>query len=309
MSQLKAQVDKLLTDVSLGYFPDGYIASQVLPFKAVKQKSGLIGEYGQSHLRIERSLVGGRGKYRRVEAIVRGSETYLIESHGLEGLVTEDDYRNVEQPFEAESDETEGLTSMILLEKEKVLADAMTSTAVLTQNTTLGAGATYDEYNSSDPIGDFRTAREAVYAGCGLPPNRAVMDWLTFNALAYHPGILDALGFTQARAGQLNPTELAKAMGVEELLIGSVCYNSAAEGAADSLDPVWGDNIIFYRAPKKAGKKEVSLGLQLGFADQRRVFKNPENNPPNSTSILVDDHYDWVFANVGAGYLIKNTRA
>lgn len=309
MAQLKAQVDKLLTDVSVGYFPVGYIADQILPFKQVVQTSGLVGKYGKEHLRIERSYTGGRGAYRRVEAITRTSATYLVESHGLSSLVTEDDYRNVELPFDAEKDETEGLTAKILLEKEKVLADTLTSTATITQNVTLAGTSQYNDFANSDPLGDWKTARATIYSASGVAPNKAVMDWLTFNTVAYHPGILDALGYTQNRAGQLSPEELAKAMGVEKLLIGKVVYNSAAEGQTDVLGSVWGKNIVFYYAPDKPTKYEQSLGLHIGFADQRRVFKNPIKNPPNSNEILVDDHYDYVLTDVGCAYLIKNSIA
>ena len=309
MAQTKAIVDKLLTDASVGHFPEGYIADAVLPFKQVVQSSGKVGIYGKDHLRIERSYTGGRGQYRRVEGVSRTSTTYMVESHGLEGMVSEDDYRNVELPFDAEKDETLGLTTMIMLEKEKVLADALTSTSIITQNVTLAGTDQYNDYSGSDPIGDFLAARNAVYDGCGLPPNKAVMDWKTFNTLAYHPGILDALGYTQNRAGQLNEAEMAKAMGVDKLLIGKVQYNSAAEGQTAVLAPVWGKSIVFYHAPDKLGKYQQSLGLRVGFSDSRRVFKFDSVNPPNGSLILVDDHYDWVITEVGAAYLIKDSIA
>ncbi len=98
MSQLKAQVDKLLTDVSSAYIPDGFICEQILPTVQSKQYSGLLGKYGTSHLRIENSLKGGRGKYRRVEAITRSTSNYVITGHGLEGFVSKEDYANVEDP-------------------------------------------------------------------------------------------------------------------------------------------------------------------------------------------------------------------
>ena len=122
MSQIKAIVDKLLTNVSQMYVPEGYISEDILPNLKVKQKTGKIGKYGLNHLRIVNSKMGGRGKAARFEPIVRDSDLYSIESHGLEGLVTEDDYDNVEEPFEAESDETLGLTSTLWTAKEYAIA-------------------------------------------------------------------------------------------------------------------------------------------------------------------------------------------
>lgn len=311
MAQLKAIVDKLLTDVSSAYVPKGYISEALLPLITVKQKTGKLGKYGSSHLRIEHSLVGGRAEYRRVEPILRLTTSYDVESHGLEGMVTEDDYSNVEAPFDAEKDEVMGLTTMIWLGKERALAETLTSTAVLTQNTTLVGTAQFSDYNNSDPLGVFKAARLAIWNGCGTAPDTASMPWDVANTLAYHPAILDALGFTQNRAGQLSPQELAKAMGVEKLLIADAKYNSAKEGQTDALASVWNKDIVFSVTPNAAQKYQTSLGYRVALSGRsaRRVFKSSVDNPPNSTKILVDDSYDFLISNAAAGYLVKNAIA
>lgn len=308
MAQLKAQVDKLLTQVSSGYFPEGYVSEKILPLISVKQSSGLLGKYGTSHLRIEHDFAGGRGEYRRVEPIARSTTSYQIESHGLEGLVTEDDMRNVEQPFDALKDEVMGLTSLIWLGKEDALASTLTSTSILTQNVTLSGTAQFNDYANSDPLDKFMTARNTIRAACGLPPNAAVMDWRTANILAYSPQILSALGFTQNRAGQLSEVELAKAMGVEKLFIAKAVKEGAKEGQTSSLSAVWGRDIVFLVAPDSAQKYQVSLGYRVEYAGSspRRVFKYDVNNPPNSVGVIVDSAYDMLVSNVNAGYLIKD---
>lgn len=311
MAQLTAIVDKLLTNVSSIYVPDGFVSEQVLPLVTSKQKTGKLAKYGANHLRIEHSLSGGRGEYRRVEAIVRSSTGYSIESHGLEGLVSEDDYRNVELPYKAEEDEVLGLSTLIWINKEKALGDTLTSTSVITQNTTLSGTAQFNDYANSDPLDKFKTARLAVRDGSGMPPNVAVMDWKVANTLAYHPGILEALGFTMNRAGQLSDAELAKAMGVEKLYIAKAMYNSSKEGQSDALSAIWGKHIVFAYAPDKAAPYQVSLGYRVALEGQssRRVYKYSLNNPPNSTGITVDDSYDFLISNTGAGYLIKDAIA
>lgn len=311
MAQVKAIVDKLLTNVSQMYVPEGYISEDVLPVLESKQKTGKIGKYGKDHLRIEHALAGGRSEYRRVEPITRSSDSYSIDTYGLSGLVTEDDYSNVEEPFQAEQDEVIGLSNLIWLNKENALASALTSTSIITQNTTLVGTQQFSDYSNSDPIGVFKTARETVYNGCGLPPNSALMSWEVANTLAYSPQILDSLGYAYNRAGQLSEAELAKAMGVEKLLIAKSKYNSSKEGQTDVLASVWGDAILFYYAPQKAGKYQVSLGYHVKLAGRgsRRVTKYNVNNPPNATGITCDDSYDFVITTVGAGYLIKDVLA
>ncbi len=311
MSQLVALLDQFLTEASSMYIPENYICEQVLPYVGVSMSTGRLAKYGTNHLRIENTLKAGRGKYRRVEAIVRSNASYSIDGHGLEGLVTTDDYRNVQEPYDAERDETIGITTMIWLEKEQVLANALTATATMTQNTTLSGTSQFNDYDNSNPLGQFNTARASVYSGCGKAPNTVIMSWLVRNTLKFHPALLDYLGFKWDRPGGLSDDELARALDVKKVLVGDAVYESAKEGQTSSLTPVWGKHIIFAYAPDQAAPYQQSLGYRLGYKDKapRQVWKWTVNNPPQSTAILVEDSYQFLLSNVLAGYLIANAIA
>lgn len=311
MAQNRAIIDKLLTNVSSMHVPQGYISEQLFPFIGVTQKTGKLAKYGHSHLRIETSITGGRGAYRRVEPITRSNVGYEVEGHGLEGIVTKDDYRNVEKPYDAEQDEMLGLTSQLWVEKEKVLADALADTAVLTQNTTLSGTSQLSDYDNSDPLSVFKTARAAVRTGCGQKPDTAWMDYDLQQVLKFHPQLLDFLGFKQNRPGGLDDSELAKALDVKRVLVADVTYNSANEGQADVLASAWGKHVWFGVLPQKAQVRQVSAGYRVGYTGgvPRKVYKYAINNPPESTGILVEDEYDFLLSNVGALYLIKNASA
>ena len=307
----KAIVDKLLTNVSSAYIPEGFIADLVFPKVQSIQKTGKLAKYGTDHLRIENDLIGGEGKYRRISPITRDSDSYSIEGHGLEGLVTEDDYANVEKPYDTEVDETLGITTTIAVNKEYALANSLSDTSVVTNNTTLSGTSQYSDYLNSDPIDDFNTARETVKSGCGFAPDLAIMSWEVFNKIKFHPGILDALGFKDNRPGGLTGQELASVMEVKRILVGSAEYESANRGQTSSLQPIWGKHIIFAKCPAVAQKRQISFGYDFVLAGRkrRRVTKWSVNNPPNAKAILVDDHYDQRVTNVGAAYLIKNAVA
>jgi hypothetical protein len=311
MSILKSQVDMLLTQASSAYIPDEFICEQILPLIGVKQSSGLLGKYGTSHLRIENTRKGGRGTYRRVEAITRSTTQYLIEGHGLEGLVSKEDYKNVLDPFNAERDETMGLTTMLWLEKESLLASALGNTGTLTQNTTLVGTAQLSDYTNSDPISVFKTARDTVYSGCGKVANAAVLSWQVYNVLRFHPKILSSLGFVYNQIGGISREQLAVALGVDKVLIGSAMFESGKEGQTSALSSVWGKNIIFGVIPEKAEPYQISLGYRVGYEGEaaRQVYKQPMFNPPGSTGILVEDNYQFLLSNVSAAYLIKNAVA
>jgi len=311
VAQTKALIDKFLTMASKGYQPEGFIADQIFPVVNVKEKSGILAGYGNNHIRIMNTVYGGRGKAPRFESNTRSSDTYLVESHGLEGLVTPDDYRNVEDPYDAEKDETLFLVTVLKISREKALADVFTSTSTLTRNQTLSGSSQFSDYVNSDPLGKFKTAQESVYDGCGAKPNTGVMSWKVFNTLSYHPGILDSLGFAQNRAGTLQEAEVASAMKVQRLLVGEPKYNSAALGQTDVLSDIWGKDVVFAVLPKTAMKMQVSMGYQVRLIGEApyATSKWEENNPRGATGILTTDHYDDLLSNVNAAYLIKNAIA
>lgn len=306
MTQNRAIVDKLLTNVSRKYIPVGFISEQVLPVAQVKQTSGKIGYYGKEHLRIESSLVGGKLAYPRITATVRNSDTYLVEKHGLSDIVTEEDFDNVEQPFDARKDATEDLGFKLWLEKEFALASQIQSTSVITQNTTLSGTSQYNDYVNSTPIQNFRTAKSTILGASGMLPNLAVMSWDVAEVLKYHPDLIDLVKHTNSVADGLSMGQLALALGVQQVLIGLVSYNSAVEGQTDALTQLWGKSLTFMVAPKTAGKKQVTLGYRVQKRNPRRVFRNKLGNPPNSEEILVDDSYQWLIVDTTAAYLIKD---
>jgi hypothetical protein len=305
---MKAIVDKLLTGVSSMYKPEGFICEMLLPEIQSKQYSGLLGKYGTNHLRIENSIKGGRGKYRRVETIVRTTTGYNIEGHGLEGMVTKEDYANVEDPFDAERDETYGLSNVLFLEKEKALADTLTSTAIMTANVTLSGTSQFSDYNNSSPIGIVSTGLAALIDQ-GIPASQVTMamDELVLNKLRFHPELVDALGYKFQRPGGLSGEELAKAFGIKKILVANARYESAKESQTSSLAAVWGKHIVMGAFPDKAQIMQKSVGYMVRptGGQPRKVYKQANFNPPGSSAILVEDEYDMLISDALSGYLIK----
>lgn len=310
-TQMKGIVDPLLTNVSSAYVPEGAIADVLLPPLKFSQYTGKLGGYGKSHLRIENTVVGGKGKYRQVETITRTTTGFEIEGHGLSGMVTKQDYKNVIDPFDAEKDETMGLSTILMLEKEKALADSLSDTAVLTQNVTLSGASQFNNYSTSDVISVINTAKKAIRDGSGAVPNTLVLEYYVAQILRYHTQLLDLLGFKYARPGGLTDEELSRALDIQNVYIPNVMYNSAKEGQTDVLAPVWGKHMVLAAIPKAAAKYQISLGYNIRLDDgqPRKVYKQPLFNPPGATELLVEDEYDMVLSDVTAAYLIKNAVA
>jgi len=310
-TQSKAIVDKLLTNVSNQLVPQGFLSELILPSLKVKQRSGKIGKYGLNHLRIQTTLTGGKSHYPQVDTKVYDSDQYHIESHALKDIVTAEDYDNVEKPFDAEQDTTIALSTMHQVVKEKALADVMGDTSIITQNEVLSGTDQFSDYDQSNPNEKFKDARVAVRNGCGFAPNVAIMDWNVAETLRYHPVLLDVLGFKFNRPNGLNDMELARALNVKKVMIAECVYNNSREGEADVLEPIWGKDLIFAHIADRANLRQTTLGyrMELTGKQPRQVYKKAQDEPINSTKVMVLDEYQQLLTNVNCAFLYKNAIA
>lgn len=309
-SQQSAIVDKLLTNVSNQLIPEGYISELILPELKVVQTTGLIGKYSNDHLRIIDTKVGGKGMYPTVNTTVRSSNAYSLTDHALKELLTEDDFDNVEKPFDAEQDSVVALTTHLWLEKEKGLADTMAG-GTITQGVTLAGTDQWSDYANSNPLEDLRDGRKGVRGGCGKKANVAFMDEDVADTLRFHPQLLDALGFKDSRPGGLDDTELSKALKTKFTYVGEAVYNNSVQPAADVITPVWGKDFWYAHIPKVGARRQQSLGYRVQKAGQkpRQVFKSFPDEPVNSRKIIVKDKYQQLISDPSCAYRITDSIA
>ena len=311
MSQNTAIIDKFLTNASNMLLPQGYISEMILPAVPVKETTGKVANYGNGHLRIETTVHTGEGPYARVESITRGSDSYSIEDHGLQGTITDNDFRNVEKPYDARIDETLALTTHLWLGKEKGLADTLQDPTIITQGITLTGNAQYNkrDHSDSNPIENMQTARDTVLDAIGVSINTAIMSKKVFNALRFHSQLLN-VGFVQNRTGQLSKEELADILELENIFVGEAIFNSAKKGQTAVIEQVWGKDLIYAKIGKPALRQKV-LGWEIRKAGTtpRKVVRESNFTPVGSEEIAVTDNYDQLILNTEAAFLIQDAIA
>jgi hypothetical protein len=310
MTQRTAQVDKLLTDVSERRPLTGLIADKILTPKKVVQYSGKIGNYGNSHLRLVNRIAGGENGYLRMDPVVRNSNTYQIETYGLKDVLTDEDYKNVENPYDAKVDSTDSLTDLMNLGGEYSLATNLTNTSVITNNVTLSGTDQWSDYDNSNPLADITTGLETLRIACGVKANKFAMDYSVWQKLKFHPKILTELGFNQNKIGGASIDQFAALFDIQEILVAECTYNNSKEGQADNMVPVWGKHFVILRSEAKAAKKQVTLGYKVMLTTgSKQIAVKPQDEPLNSDKIIAEDKYDQLITNVNCAYLIEDAIA
>ena len=189
-----------------------------------------------------------------------------------------------------------------MVEKELVFRNGVLDAGVVTQGQTLAGTSQFSDYVNSKPLEVFKDARGTDLDGCGKQPNKAIISQKLEITLQYHPDILDTLGYSENRAGRLTRDEIAHAMGVDKIYVGSA--SQSLNG--DDLEQIWGGDVLFYHAPDKAAKKQVSFGYYLfSKSGKRRVMVKDAQNPPTANNVFVDDKYQFLITNPKAAYAVR----
>jgi len=298
--------DPILSNVSIAYQNDKYIAEQICPVVLSKKKTGKYFKYDKSKFRKVQSLRGMGSKTNEISYALTQSDAYVIKEHALKELVPVELVDQAPKPLTPKIDAVENVTERLLIEKEYDLAVYMQSTGNLSRNITLSGTSQWSDYANSDPIGIIRAGKQSIHSYIFKDPNVLVLGKQVYDKLLDHPDIIDRIKYSQF--GVASPDLLARLFGVEKVVIGGAGYESANEGQTSSLSYIWGKYAwLVYVEPKPAVKK-VSFGYFFQLNKPRMVdtwFVKDEKG----TFVRVTDSYVRETVDVDCAYLIKDAIA
>lgn len=294
-------VDKLLSQVSVKYKNDNYVAMDVFPELSVSKDSDLYRIYDRN-FRLPETARANRGVARQHNFEVTTSQ-YILEEHALKDYVSDRDAENYDLA-NLRSETTEELTDKILLRMEKHVADLFTSTS-WSQNVSLAAAAQWSlDTTTSNPIPQCDTASTVVLQNSGYMPNLGIIPHDAMIAAKNHSSIIERIKYTSV---DITENMLAGLLGIEKLVVPKAVIDSAAEGVTASIGPVWGDNVfIGYRSPS-ASPLKPSCGYV--FRGNRPMVKRWRDEERASEAIEVGMRYQAKVVASLAGYLIKDCLA
>ncbi len=249
-------VDGLMTNISVAFTNEEYIAEQVFPIVMVDKQSDIIPQYpkGDFLREVMKPWVPGTTGARSGYA-VDTSLTYFCQGWKLGKLLPDDVVKNADLPFNMFKDAARWLEEQSLLRWEIEFASEFMSNALQGGNWNQKVAATdftaWDNYGGSDPINDLRVFADFSRTLTGKISNKAVMGKLTWDKLVDHPLIVDRLKYTSKES--ITKEMLAKLVGLETILIGSAVQNTAEEGAADNIVEVYPKNVLLAAIPASPG--------------------------------------------------------
>jgi len=152
----------------------------------------------------------------------------------------------------------------------------------------------FDDYIDSDPRGFFKNIKLTVKSKTGKTPNSAVMGEQVYEALRIHPQLIQwyQTGANTVRSiTELNEEALAKALGIDRILVGKAMYNTAKPDDDVALDWIFGKHmwVGYIDTP---GPMKPLAGMNLSFTEPLGGFNTAFTTVPD---MLTHAEYNQAF--------------
>jgi hypothetical protein len=294
-------VDQLLSNVAVKYKNERFIHDKVFQMVPVKKTSDLYRTYNKNWVIPETNrAIGGLAKEHLFEV---GTSNYSLEKHALKSYIPDTAAENYDLSS-LEADVTEDLVEKIMMRKEASCAALFTTTA-WSLGASLAAADTWLTTTGA-PIGQYDTAAAAIVGNSGVRPNYSIIPLDSYNALKNHATVVDRVKYTSR---ELSPAIIAPLLGVSELLIPDMYYDSGLYGASaatGAVQSIWKADFAFlgYK-PESAGMFKLASGYM--FQKAKPMVKKWREDEREANAVEVDVEYQFKVVASLTGYYINNT--
>lgn len=276
-SQNQGHIDQVLSQLAIAYTQDParFIADRVFPVVPVMKASDLYVFYPRGAFyrdQVATRPMGGRSPI--VDFNVQ-YDTYSCQEEGLAAMIDDRERANATNPISPERAKVKMLVSQHRIHRDRKWANAFFKTGVWTTDVTGVASAPSAsqevqwDVSTSDPIKQMRKRKQAVLKATGYVPNVLVCGADAYLALLDNPQVLARIngGALPSNPALVDRTLLMQAFELEDIVVASGIYNTAVDGAAESMSFIVDSKsaLLVYRNTGADTLEEVSGGYIMSW--------------------------------------------
>lgn len=313
-------IDPVLTNISVAWPNEGFVGNRLFPQVTVAKQSALYYVFNREAWSID---PGGDVRApgtvaNEIPGMKVSTQPYFAKEHSLQTPVTDEERENADSPFNPDRDGAELVTMKIMLQRELAMRDVVqTASNYPAANVVTLAGTTqFNDYVNSDPIGVFKTGIRQVHKTMFTMLNTAIIPWEVMTVLEDHPDFIERIKYSERAI--LTEDIIASLLGIPNIIVPGVGYNTANPGQTESLGYLWGKDILLAYVPPRAGTKIPAYAYEFvwGYGGGRpMVIDRWREEPRKSDLVRCSRRYDLKLTALDAngksiaGYLIKNAVA
>jgi len=298
--------DPRLSGITVAYSNRRLIADDVLPRVTVGQQEFRWMKFAQEErFTVPNTNVGRKSRVNQTE-FGATEDSASTRDYGLEDGIPQADIENAPDGHDPLGHATEGLTDLIVLDREIRTANLVMNAANYPtgRKVTLSGTDQWTDQANSDPIGDIHAGQDAPL----MPPNIAVMGKQAWRALQTHPQIVKAINRNSGDTGIVDKQAVAALFELDDIYVGEGWVNTAREGASPSYARVWPSSVALLHRNRLANTR---MGVTFGYTAQwgGRIAGQWEDRNiglRGGTMVRVGESVVELIVAADVGYLIKS---
>lgn len=257
--------DQALTDVSLGFPTQDFVAERIFPPILVDRQTGQYFIHGRDSWTIQDDLrqPGDEAKlahWRLADA------PYWCDGHALKDYVPWEDPVNANPQLDLMIDTTEFLTEKLLRNQEfnlvATLAAGMVGASLANQ-----VGTPWND-NENDPVAIITAQAAVIGLRIGRMPNKFVCSQSVWNVITANQNVTNRItGAPSLEASRVTPQQFASLIEVDEVIVARATLNQANQGQPVNPAWIWGNNALLAYVPTSPGRKTMSLGYTFKWGN------------------------------------------
>lgn len=306
-------IDKVLTQISLGFPNNGMVGDVLFPTVRVRKQSDLYYEFGREHWLPEDEYRAPGTPAIEIPGLEVSTNPYFAREYALAIPVTDEERQNADSPLDPDRDGTELVTNKLMLRRELRIKDMATTAANYNANHTVTLAGTdqWSDLANSDPIGDVKAGIRQIHSALFVEPNVGIFPYEVMSILEDHPDFIQRIQYSQV--GVLTADLIAALMGLGKIVVPGLGYNSGVPGGTETLGYLWGKDVILAWV-SSPGMKKPNFGYEFNWrypSGREMVADRWREESRGADIIRVRRRYDLKFIAVDgagksvAGYLIK----
>ena len=303
-------IDAALSEVALGYRPEGFIADMIMPIVDVGKQSDLYTIWSrEDRLRLHDTKRAPATEAKRIEESV-SSATYYCNNYALKSSIPIEDFKNADPMYldNLNNGKTELVMDGLLLDWEKRVANQVTSGSNVGSYSAVGSAWTGG--TGADPIGDINTILDNVQYSTGKRPNRLTFGLKAWQVFRRHEDVRNIIFGTNNGGGFASLEQVKDLFEVETIQVGGAFQNTAEEGLTESLSVIWDDHVLAHYTPMTASKDRPSFAYgfrwnQPGLPNFQ-VERHPYDTKRKAQDVEVGYYQDEVITGSEYGFLLTN---
>ena len=310
-------VDRPLTQMSIAYMNEMYIAAGIFPGVPVNNRSDIVPKYDQSHwFRDEAVELAPMQPPPLAGYEVDLTDTYFCRKYGLGHPIPDESRGNTDAPFDVDVDGTYFLVDRVDAKKERMFVTDFWKTGVWGTDWTGGTEFTkWSDYSSGTPIVDLRGAKRTVRRKIARNPNVLTLGDLTWDALADHPDMLERIkyGSSSAAPAIVTPNLVAQLLELDKILVGTSIYTASPEGTAEAsvtYSADWDDDALLLFQPPRPSLRTPAAGYiflwKNVFGTTRYIRRRREPLSDMGDLLEIIEYWDMKITAANAGLFLSD---